>query len=115
VGQWREVTAEGLEIDAAGILADGTVVDGPSELRPALVKDPEVFASTVTQKLLIYALGRGLAPADMPVVRSIVRSAAEDDYRMMSIILGIVDSFPFQMRTNKPEAGATVTVAQTRE
>src|SRR5690606_14535563 len=95
VGQWRDVTAEGLAIDAAGVLADGTAIDGPAALREALVGEPEIFAGTVTQKLLIYALGRGLTPQDMPVVRSIVRSAAEDDYRMMSIILGVVDSFPF--------------------
>jgi len=116
VGQWRDKTAEGLEIDASGVLADGSVVDGPAALREALVQNPEVFARTVTQKLLIYALGRGLTAQDMPVVRSIVRRAAEDDYRMMSIILGIVDSFPFQMRSNKPQPDATVSsVAQTRE
>ena len=115
VGQWRDKTAEGLAIDASGVLADGSVIDGPAGLREALIKDPEIFASTVTQKMLIYALGRGLTPQDMPVVRSILRSAAENDYRMMSIILGIVDSFPFQMRTNKPQPDATVSVAQTRE
>jgi hypothetical protein len=54
-------------------------------------------------------------PADMPVVRGILRNAAEDDYQMMSIILGIVDSFPFQMRTNRPEPDAAVTIAQTKE
>jgi hypothetical protein len=115
VGQWRDMTAEGLVIDAGGVLADGTEIDGPAALREALIKDPEIFAGTVTQKLLIYALGRGLDPADMPVVRRIVRSAADDDYRMASIILGIVDSFPFQMRTNKPEPDAAITVAQTKE
>jgi hypothetical protein len=65
-----------------------------------LIRDPEVFASTVTEKMLIYALGRGLVAADMPVVRSIVRNAARDNYALSSIILGIVDSFPFQMRRN---------------
>jgi hypothetical protein len=115
VGKWRDATAEGLAIDATGVLADGSQVDGPAGLRAALLKRPDVFASTVTQKMLIYALGRGLEPADMPVVRSILRSAAEDDYQFMSIILGIVDSFPFQMRTNKPEPDVAVTVAQTKE
>ena len=76
-------TVEGLAIDAAGMLADGTPVDGPVALRAALIAKPEVFAGTVTEKLLIYALGRGLEPADMPVVRSIVRNAAKDDYRLI--------------------------------
>jgi len=104
IGQWRETTREGLEIDSAGILGNGTPVSGPVELRQALLADPEVFAGTVTEKLMIYALGRGLEPSDMPVVRSILRNAAETDYALTSIILGIVDSFPFQMRRNLPPA-----------
>jgi hypothetical protein len=111
-GSWRDATREGLEIDSAGILSDGTPVDGPAQLRGALLADPELFAGTVTEKMLIYALGRGLEPADMPVVREIVRNAAEHDYSLISIVLGIVDSYPFQMRTN---GGATTTLAQTRE
>ena len=99
VGRWRDRTREGLAIDSAGILADGTPVDGPVQLRDALLSRPDVFAGTVAEKLLIYALGRGLGAEDMPQVRRILRNAAEDDYRMMSIILGIVDSLPFQMRT----------------
>jgi hypothetical protein len=113
-GAWREQTREGLDIDSAGILHDGTPIDGPIQLREALLADPELFASTVAEKMLIYALGRGLEPADMPVVRRIVRNAAEHDYSLMSIVLGIVDSYPFQMRTNGA-AGAATTVAQTRE
>lgn len=112
VGRWRETNREGLAIDSAGILGDGTPIDGPVALREALLAKPEVFASTVTQKLMIYALGRGLAPEDMPVVRSILRNAAEDDYAMMSIILGIVDSFPFQHRRNLPDSSATLAAAQ---
>ena len=111
-GSWRDATREGLDIDSAGILSDGTPVDGPVQLRGALLANPELFAGTVTEKMLIYALGRGLEPADMPVVREIVRNAAENDYSLISIVLGIVDSYPFQMRTN---GGATATVAQTRE
>jgi hypothetical protein len=114
-GSWRDRTREGLEIDSAGILADGTSVDGPAALREALLQDPRVFASTVTEKLLIYALGRGLEPADMPVVRQIMRRAAADEYRLQSIIMGIVDSFPFQMRRNRPADGEAVTIAQARE
>ena len=104
LGQWRDTNREGLEIDSAGILGDGTHVSGPVELREALLADPEVFAGTVAEKLLIYALGRGLEPSDMPVVRGILRNAAETDYALTSIILGIVDSFPFQMRRNLPPA-----------
>ncbi|HLF12209.1 MAG TPA: DUF1592 domain-containing protein [Gammaproteobacteria bacterium] len=114
-GKWRDRTREGLEIDSAGVLADGTAVDGPVALREALLAKPELFAGTVTEKLLIYALGRGLEPADMPVVRTIVRNAAEHDYSLESIILGIVDSYPFRMRTNSPAPGAVTTIAQTRE
>jgi mono/diheme cytochrome c family protein len=99
VGQWRETTREGLAIDAAGVLADGSKVDGPVALRRALLSRPDVFAGTVTEKMLIYALGRGLEPVDMPVVRGIVRNAAEQNYAMQSIVLGIVKSAPFQMRT----------------
>jgi hypothetical protein len=112
-GQWRERTRDGLDIDSAGVLADGTPVDGPAALRGALLANPELFAGTVTEKLLIYALGRGLEPADMPVVRSIVRNAAEHDYSLMAIVMGIVDSYPFQMRTNGSASG-TATIAQAR-
>src|SRR5688572_1681115 len=99
VGQWRAATREGLPIDAAGVLADGTKVDGPVALRTALMARPDVFVGTLTEKLLIYALGRGLEPVDMPIVRSVVRSAAARNYAMQSIVLGIVRSAPFQMRT----------------
>src|SRR5689334_20227938 len=113
-GSWRDKTREGLEIDSAGILLDGTPVNGPVELRGALLKDPNLLANTVVEKMLIYALGRGLNPADKPVVRQIVRNAAENDYSLISIVLGIVDSYPFQNRTNGG-AAATATIAQTRE
>ena len=99
VGQWREVTREGLPIDAAGVLSDGSKVDGPVALRKALLSRPDVFAGTITEKLLIYALGRGLEPVDMPVVRSVVRGAAAQNYAMQAILQGIVKSSPFQMRT----------------
>ena len=114
VGQWHDETIDGLPIDAAGILADGTAVDGPVALRAALTARPEIFASTVAEKLLIYALGRGLTPADSPVVRAIVRNAAKDNYRLSAIVLGVVDSLPFQMRTKLAEPDALRTVAQTR-
>jgi hypothetical protein len=99
VGQWRTTTREGLPIDAAGVLTDGTKVEGPVALRQALLSRPDVFAGTITEKLLIYALGRGLEPVDMPVVRGVVRNAAVQIYAMQAILLGIVKSDPFQKRT----------------
>jgi hypothetical protein len=87
----------GSPIDASGELLDGTKVDGVVTLRQALVRQPEIFVGTVTEKLLTYALGRGLAYYDMPTVRSIVRDTAPD-YRFTSIVLGIVNSAPFQKR-----------------
>ena len=69
------------------------------ELRQALLREPETFVRTVTEKLMTYALGRGLTASDMPAVRAIVRDARRDDYRFSSIVLGIVKSAPFQMRT----------------
>ena len=104
-GSGATSTREGLAIDAAGVLADGTKVDGPVALRKALLARPDVFVGTVTEKLLIYALGRGLEPVDMPVVRSVVRNAAAQNYAMHSIVLGIVRSAPFQMRTKLTDTG----------
>jgi hypothetical protein len=69
----------------------------------------------VTEKLLIYALGRGLEPADMPVVRSILRNAAKEDYRLTVIVLGIVDSLPFQMRTKPGAPSDLQSAAQAKE
>jgi len=112
VGQWQSVTREGLKIDSAGMLADGTPVDGPVALRKALVARPEVFVGTVTEKMLTYALGRGLDPVDMPVVRSVLKGAEKNNYAMQSIILGIVQSSPFQMRTKLSNTIAVKTAAQ---
>ena len=109
VGQWRTSTKEGLPIDAAGVLSDGTKVDGPVALRKALLSRPDIFAGTVTEKLLIYALGRGLEPVDMPVVREIVRKAGTQKYAMQAILTGIVKSAPFQMRTKMNDTGTTPT------
>jgi len=111
VGQWREKTPDGLPIDAAGTLPDGKTVNGPIQLREALLSRPDIFVSAVTENLLVYALGRGLEPSDMSVVRSIVKNAATGDYKFMSIITGIVQSAPFQMRT-KLSPVETNTVAQ---
>jgi len=112
VGQWRDTDADGAPIDAAGVLADGTKVDGPVALREAILKRPEAFATTVTQRLLTYALGRGLEPSDMPVVRRIVREAAPSRYQLTSIITGIVNSVPFQMRATLQPAESRVARTQ---
>ena len=74
-------------------------VDGPVALREAILSRPDAFVTTLTEQMLTYALGRGLEPSDMPVVRRIVKKAAQNDYRFASIIMGIVESAPFQMRT----------------
>ena len=97
VGAWRTQEAGG-PIDASGELADGAKVDGVVTLRKALVSRPEVFTGVMTEKLLTYALGRGLGYYDMPAVRAIVRNAAQNDYRFSTLILGVVRSTPFQMR-----------------
>jgi len=114
IGQWRESDEKGRSIDSAGVLADGTKVDGPVALREAILKRPEAFATVVTTRLMTYALGRGLEPSDMPIVRKIVKRAALDDYRFATIISGIVESPLFQMRT-RLEPSDTNTVAQSRE
>ena len=98
IGQWRTTDA-GHAIDASGVLLDGTKVDGPRELRQALMAKKTQFATAVTEKLLTYALGRGLEYYDAPAVRGIDRSAAADGYRWSSLILATVKSAPFQMRT----------------
>ena len=97
VGAWRN-DDNGNAIDATGQLVDGTRVDGVVTLRKALVAHPEVFVRALTEKLLIYALGRGLDARDMPAVRAIMREAAGRDYRFQSLVLGIVHSTPFTMR-----------------
>jgi hypothetical protein len=97
VGRWR-LRDEGNTIDASGQLTDGTRVDGVVSLRQALLKRPDVFVGTLTEKLLTYALGRGLDYYDMPAVRAIVRQASADNSRFSSLVLGIVKSVPFQMR-----------------
>jgi len=97
-GQWR--TQDGASpVDTSGVLQDGTEINGPVALRNWLVARPEVFVSNVTERLLTYALGRGLEPIDKPVIRSVVRRAAADDYRFLTVVQGIVESAPFQMRT----------------
>jgi hypothetical protein len=102
VGKWRDHGEGSTPIDDSGTLPDGTVYQGVDGLREAILKHPEGFAATVTEKLLVYALGRGLEFYDMPTVRSITRQAAGDNYLLTSLIVGITKSVPFQMRRAKP-------------
>jgi mono/diheme cytochrome c family protein len=113
IGQWRTTDA-GHAIDASGVLLDGTKVNGPRELRQALIAQKMQFVKTVTEKLLTYALGRGLEYYDAPTVRAIDRSAAAGDYRWSSVVLGIVKSAAFQMRTGQIRTGGQVSTAANR-
>jgi hypothetical protein len=97
VGQWR-VREPGGDVDATGALADGTPVTGVVDLRKALLEKPERFASVVTEKLMTYALGRGLEYYDMPRVRSIVESAADQDFAFSALVMGIATSDAFRMK-----------------
>ena len=98
VGRLRDVDEQHLPIDASGVLPDGTAFDDVPGLRSALLARPNRFVGTLTEKLLTYALGRGLEPYDMPTVRAIVRRAADEDYRLSAVVLGIVESLPFRER-----------------
>ena len=108
-GAWRsrEGGTSGSPIDASGELSDGTKVDGVASLRRALVREPDLFVGTVVEKLMTYALGRGLTASDMPTVRGIVRQTAPRNYRFSAVVLGIVKSPPFTMRLKAAPAGDT--------
>ena len=110
VGEWRTKDRwAGTPIDASGTLADGTPVKGPEDLRKALTRRPDQFVQTMTQKMMMYALGRSVEYYDMPTVRKIVRDAAKDNYRFSSIVLGIVRSAAFQsQRTPESDKSAKV-------
>jgi hypothetical protein len=103
VGAWRTLGEDGAPIDATGVLADGTKVSGPVDLRNALLSRPNVFVGTMTGKLMTYALGRGVEYYDMPAIRAIVHDAARNHYRFSSLIMGVVKSTPFQMRRAQEE------------
>jgi len=112
IGRWRD-TDSGQPIDATTTLPGGIAISGPGGLRQALLSRPEIFVSTLTEKLMVYALGRRLEAEDMPTVRRIVRDAARDDYRFNAIVLGIVRSPQFQEKAHFT-SGATQTVADAR-
>jgi hypothetical protein len=101
IGRWRSHDEGRTSIDAAGSLPDGSAFEGMAGLRKALLDRPELFVTTMTEKLLTYALGRGLEYYDEAAVRSIVRSARGADYRFSSLIYAIVKSTPFQMRRSQ--------------
>ena len=103
IGEWRNIDAAGSPIDASAKLPDGTVFNGPAELRKVLLNHSDDFLTTLTEKLLTYALGRGLESADAPAVRQIKREAARANYRFASLVQGIVTSTPFQMRTAREQ------------
>jgi hypothetical protein len=110
VGRWRDADA-GLPIDAQDVFFDGSMVNGVNGLREFLLAKRYLFVQTATEKLMTYALGRSLVPADEPAVRTVVRAAATADYRFSAIVLGVVSSVSFQMRTAanaSPDSNATV-------
>jgi hypothetical protein len=107
VGQWR-INDDGTQIDPSGTLFNGAKVDGPVALRNMLASNPDVFAKVLTEKLMTYALGRGVEYSDMPTVREVLREASQNDYRFSSIVLGIVKSTPFEMKEKQPTENANV-------
>jgi mono/diheme cytochrome c family protein len=103
-GAWRtrDGGTRGTAVDASGQLVDGTRINGVVELRQALLREPATFVRTFTERLMTYALGRGLAATDMPAVRAIVRGAERDQYRFSSVVLGVVRSVQFEKRLKAP-------------
>ncbi len=99
VGRWRTLDG-GEPIDASGTLFNGTELNGVAGLQKAILDRPELFVSTLTEKLLTFATGRGVAYYDGPAVRKIVRDTSAENYRFSSIVMGIVTSVPFRMRTS---------------
>jgi hypothetical protein len=105
LGQWREIDREAdAPIDASAVLPGGVAVSGPVELRRALLGRPDQFVQALTQKLMMYALGRELEYHDMPQVRAVVRAAARQNYRLSAIVAGIVNSDAFRTQALPHEA-----------
>ena len=101
IGRRRTPNQTRVPMNLTGVMPDGTVFDGPAGLKAALLAHPERFVTTVTEKLLTYAVGRGVEHYDAPAVRAITRAAAEDGYRLTTLILGVVESPPFRMRSTE--------------
>ena len=102
VGRWRDAAEDGGPVDAAGALPDGSRFAGPAGLRRMLLDRGDELVTNVTARLMTYALGRGLEAHDMPAIRRIVRDAEPGGYRWSSIVLGVVESTPFLMRSTEP-------------
>ena len=100
VGRWREYENE-QPVDCSGAMPDGLRINGASDLEAGILKRPELYVEALVEKLLTYALGRGIEPTDGPAIRRIVQQAAEDEYRFSSLVAEIVASPPFQMRESK--------------
>jgi mono/diheme cytochrome c family protein len=111
IGRWR-TTDEGVTIDASAQLVDGTAIDGPASLRKALLNRPEAFVTAMTEKLLMYGVGREIKFYDMPAVRAVRRDAAKNRYRLSDLVLGIVKSAPFQMRMSDVDNSRARALAQ---
>jgi hypothetical protein len=110
VGRWRDVDA-GNPIDTASTLPDGRAIDGLEGVKSLLLERPELFASALTEKLMMYALGRNIQYYDAPAIRAVVRAAARENYGFESIVQGIVASVPFQYRTVRSDASERVAAA----
>ena len=100
IGRWRDFEG-GRPVDAEGGFPDGSVFDGVDGLEQAMLDRPEVFAGVVAEKLLTYAIGRGVEHYDGPAIRRAVDEAKDDEYRLSALILGVAKSVPFQMRTTR--------------
>lgn len=100
IGRWRDYEA-GKPVDVSGKLPDGIEFSGVRELEDAILKHPDLFVGALTEKILTYALGRGVEHFDRPAVREVVRNSKTEQYRFSEIILNVVNSVPFQMRTSK--------------
>jgi hypothetical protein len=100
IGRWREKDGA-VPVDSSGTLIDGTRIDGAQDLRRMLLDHSDSFVTSASEKLLTYALGRRIEYFDQPSVRRIVSDARREDYRFSSLVLGVVESVPFQMKVRQ--------------
>jgi len=105
IGEWRDVDGK-FPVDSSGSLPDGRKFHGPVELKTILKTTPDAFVQSLTEKMLTYALGRGIERYDRPVLAAIEAKMRQDDYRISDLILGIVDSVPFQTRVGRTPTSA---------
>lgn len=111
LGRYRTTDGDA-PVDPVGVMPNGRPLDGPSSLRHALVANPEQFVETFVEKLLTYALGRGVEPYDRAAVRQIVRKSATQDYRWSAVISAIVDSLPFRAAVAERPSGPSAATRQ---